>query len=133
MIESSDEFVCLRKSSDPAEYLRAAEESAPLHVWLDVLKVFPDMKVWVAHNKTVPLDILRILAIDSDRDVRSAVAEKRKLDADLFQQLGSDSDEVVRQRVAYNKKTPDDLLVRLAEDACELVRDAAKARLKRGR
>lgn len=43
MIESSNEFVRLRKSSEPAEYLRAAEESAPLHVWLDVLKVFPDM------------------------------------------------------------------------------------------
>ena len=70
MIESAEEFIRLRGSGDPAEYGRAAHDQAPDGVWLDVIRRFPEYRFWVAHNKTVPVSILRILAADSDERVR---------------------------------------------------------------
>jgi hypothetical protein len=64
------------------------------------------MKIWVAHNKTVPTEILEILARDPDPSVRSAVAMKNKLTPELFVLLANDEDFRVRQRIAYNKNTP---------------------------
>lgn len=66
MIESADEFVRLRTSQDRAEYHRAAHDEATEATWIEVLERFPDMRVWVAHNKTVPLTILERLRHDSD-------------------------------------------------------------------
>lgn len=92
MIKSSAEFVRLRDSERAEEYQRAANEEAPDAVWLEIISRYPSMRTWVAHNKTIPLDILRLLATDKSPTVRSAVASKRKLDAKLFEQLAQDSD-----------------------------------------
>lgn len=54
MIESADEFVRLRTSADPAEYQRAARDDATERTWRDVIARFPEMRFWVAQNKTVP-------------------------------------------------------------------------------
>ncbi|MGO4249462.1 hypothetical protein AB4Y87_19790 [Paenarthrobacter sp. RAF54_2] len=78
MIQSAAEFVRLRSSEDPAEYHRAAHEEADVSVWLDVIDKYPDMRFWVAHNKTVPLEILELLASDPDVRVRSFVATKER-------------------------------------------------------
>jgi hypothetical protein len=91
------------------------------------------MKTWVAHNKTVPLEILRVLAADSDPSVRYAVAFKRKLDDAMFEALAADGDEEVRQRVAYNPKAPISVLERLAADASAFVSVVAAERLLRRR
>ncbi len=56
MINSADDFVRLRCSEDRNEYERAAWDEAPLEVWLDVIERFPDMRFWVACNKTVPME-----------------------------------------------------------------------------
>jgi hypothetical protein len=125
MISNPDEFVRLRTSTLPEEYMRAVEEEATIETWLTTIDKFPDMKKWVAMNKTIQLEILKILAQDSDSEVRSVVAEKRKLDRALFEELSRDIDEVVRKRVAYNKKVPSDILERLKNDSSQLVRDAA--------
>jgi hypothetical protein len=74
MIMSAQEFVELRTSVRQEDYLRAATDSAAPEVWVDVIQRFPEMKVWVAHNKTVPLEVLRLLASDSYPRVRFAVA-----------------------------------------------------------
>lgn len=129
MIASAEEFVRLRRSDDRAEYQRAASERASLTVWREVLGGYPDMKVWVAHNKTVPLEVLRALAIDPDPSVRHAVAMKRKLDADLFRSLAADADPSVRQQIACNAKAPRHILEALAQDTEPLVREAALERL----
>ncbi len=131
MIESAEEFVRLRTSELRDEYLQAAEDEAPLAVWRDVIERFADMREWVVLNKTVPLEVLEVLASDASASVRAAVADKRKLSQALFQLLSSDVDEVVRQRIAYNKKVPPNLLDRLAEDPSPLVREAARMRLGR--
>ena len=131
MIESADEFVRLRTSSESEQYRRAAHDEAPLEVWFDVIERFPEMRSWVAHNKTVPLVVLALLVTDDDWRVRCAVADKRKLTPGLFWTLAADRDEVVRASVACNRKVPIDVLKSLAEDQTPLVRDAARDSLER--
>ena len=77
VIESAEEFVRLRSSEDPAEYNRAAHDSASVSTWLDVIERYPEMREWVAHNKTVPLEILEQLRNDPDERVRWMVLKKR--------------------------------------------------------
>lgn len=131
MIHSAEEFVALRTSENMEEYLRSDHEDAPIEVWRTVLSKYPEMKIWVAHNKTVPLEILATLAEDPDPQVRWSVAIKRKLSPSLFAKLANDKDDSVRARVAINKKTPVEVLRFLANDPWEEVRSQAKANLSR--
>ena len=131
MIASAEEFVRLRTSVAPAEYRRAAHDEAPMAVWFDVMARFPDMKEWVAHNKTIPLEILDVLARDADIRVRATVAGKRKLAIELFELLAADPNETVRHAVACNGKAPLHVLRRLAADAAVRVNAAAAERLQR--
>jgi hypothetical protein len=119
VIESADEFYRLRTSTVMAEYLRAAHEPAPLHVWQDVIDRYPEMRFWVAYNKTVPIEMLEILARDADSHVRHMVAEKRKLPEHLQLLLARDSDESVRARIAYNAKVTRRALELLKDDPWE--------------
>lgn len=129
MIESAEEFVRLRRSKSPEEYRRAAEDEAPVAVWVDVVRRYPDMREWVAHNKTTPIEILEILAHDEDAAVRATVAEKRRLTSELFNLLAHDKEELVRQRLAYNKKVPLHILRYLSGDLSFVVRSVALKRL----
>ncbi|MGR4862908.1 hypothetical protein [Caulobacter sp. LARHSG274] len=125
MIETAEEFARLRVSQEAADCHRAANAPASLEVWLDVIERFPELKVWVAHNKTAPVEVLRRLAEDADPEVRFAVATKRKLDRPLFELLSQDVDDGVRARIAWNAKTPEDIRQRLAADPSPLVSEAA--------
>lgn len=129
MINSAKEFVDLRTSEHPEEYLRAARESAPLEVWFDVVGKYPEMKEWVARNKTVPMRVLEQLAVDVDARVRVAVAMRNKLSKDLMLTLAEDPDPSVRERIAYNKNASDEVLRLLAHDTVVRVSDAARHRL----
>lgn len=129
MIESAEEFVRLRSSRDPEEYNRAAHDQASEQVWLAVVEEYPEMRFWVAHNKTVPLSILRLLACDEDDRVRFGVAMKRKLDMELFELLAADPDSSVRHAIAMNAKVPLVILQRLADDIDEYVAESAQGRL----
>lgn len=129
MILSSDEFIRLRTSDKPDEYRRSAYDEASHEVWVDIINRYPGMRIWVAHNKTVPIDILHILSNDRETDVRLTVASKRKLSRELFEQLSADEDASVRQRIAYNKKVPRDILEKLASDSDDIVRDVARKKL----
>ena len=90
MIQSAAEFIRLRCSSDPEEYRRAAHEDAPDHVWQEVIDRHPEMRFWVAHNKTVPLWALKKLARDRDPRVRGMVAMKRKLPIEILKTMTDD-------------------------------------------
>jgi hypothetical protein len=130
MITSAAEFGRLRNSERPEEYKRAAHSEAPEAVWLEVVSCHPDMRSWVAHNKTVPLSILRLLATDQDPHVRGTVATKRKLDAEMFERLAQDVDESVRHRVANNAKAPRHVLEELSRDPAPFIAQAASRRLQ---
>ena len=79
MINSAEEFVRLRSSEKMDEYLKAAWDEAPFEVWLEVIKKYPEMREWVAHNKSIPVEILEILAADADKRVRFMVALKKTI------------------------------------------------------
>jgi hypothetical protein len=128
-IESADEFRRLRQSEDPAEYRRAAHGELSDATCREIIDRFPDMKFWVAHNKTVPLEILRVLSVDPEVRVRTAVAMKRKLDDRLFSLLSQDPHETVRHAVARNAKCPLSVLRVLTDDPSDLIREAASRRL----
>jgi hypothetical protein len=129
MIATAEEFVALRGSSIQEEYLRAARDNAPIAVWRDVIARFPNMRTWVALNKTVPTEILEVLARDTDPDVRRAVAMKNSLPVHLMVLLSHDQAECVRMRIACNKKAPIDVLRYLSADASVDVSSAALERL----
>ena len=132
MIESADEFRRLRESDDPEEYRRAAHEPAPLEVWHAVMARFPKLREWVAHNKTVPAEVLAQLADDADPRVRATVATKRKLAPELQLRLASDPDESVRERLAWNARATRAALECLAADSWAVVAAHARARLAAG-
>lgn len=132
MIESADEFRRLRESEDPAEYQRSAHEPAPVEVWWEVLRRFPELREWVAHNKMVSDEILTELAADADPRVRAVVAGKRKLAPALQLQLASDADEGVRQRLAWNARATRATLEHLADDPWPALAEKARARLASG-
>lgn len=131
MIASAEEFVELRRSGRQEEYSRAAQDNAPREVWLEVIQRFPDMRFWVAQNKTVPVEVLAVLARDPDPRVREMVAMKNKLTDDLFALLATDQDHSVRARLAHNKKIPPEILRCLAGDQSQIVSAAARARQSR--
>jgi hypothetical protein len=128
MITSAEEFVALRTSDDSDEYTRAAWEDAPTHVWLEVIEKHPDMRAWVAHNKSIPESIIRILAVDSEWRVRITIARKRKTPPDILETLAKDSDESIRHAVAFNRKTPAWILEMVLNDEWINVRETAKER-----
>jgi hypothetical protein len=130
MIRSAEEFVALRDSAIKAEYDRSAMEEAPVAVWREVIERFPDHRRWVAHNKTVPVEILEVLC-DFDVSTRWFVARKRKLSSALFERLSQDNDSDVRVAICTNKKTPLEILQRLVQDGNEDVARVAKINYKR--
>jgi hypothetical protein len=104
VITTAEEFLRLRESTWPEDHRRAAKEEASLEVWRNVVAWYPAMRFWVAQNKTVPVEVLRLLAKDPDPHVRGAVAAKRKLPSDLQLLLAADPDDGVRDRLAANAR-----------------------------
>lgn len=129
MISNAEEFVRLRSSANPDEYHRAAHEPAPDTVWYDIIMRYPEMRSWVAHNKTVPIAILDHLSNDADPHVRTIVAMKRKLPEPLQVRLAHDPDSGVRYQLACNAKTTKNILQILAIDGELFIREKAQQRL----
>ncbi|MBZ4420461.1 hypothetical protein [Myxococcus sp. RHSTA-1-4] len=129
MIDTAEEFVRLRMSDKQEEYSRAAHETAEESVWLDVIRRFPEMRKWVAHNKTIPPSIIAVLASDPDPAVRDMIAMKRRAGPAVLLKLSHDSSAGVRQAVAMNAKVPMEILRQLANDPDEDVAEAARGRL----
>jgi hypothetical protein len=106
MILSAEHFVQLRLSDDVREQYQASHEAADESVWHTIIQQYPALRKWVAHNKTIPISILHILAKDQDPQVRWHVAIKRSLNDELFTLLSRDQDESVRRAVMNNAKCP---------------------------
>lgn len=130
MIYSAKEFIALLESDDLEDNHRARHENTTEDVWFEILRNYPEYTSAVILNKTVPLNVLRVLARSSDANVRWKVAMKRKLDETLFEELSRDPDDTVRHRIAWNKKVPKHILERLASDSEMMVAEAARTRLQ---
>ena len=132
MIQSADEFRLLRTSDDLDEQRRAAHDEAPVAIWREIIARFPELRWWVAQNKTVPDEILAELASDADPRVRSMVAMKRKLGPELQLRLTADADESVRRQLASNARATRAALERLAVDPVAAIAEQARSRLAVG-
>lgn len=131
MIESAKEFIKLRHSECQEEYQRAGFEEATHETWLELIENYPDMKIWVARNRTISVDIMRILSDDKDAIVRSAIASKHTLPQDLFIKLAQDKEETVRNTIVFNKKTPLNILQKISkEDPSEFIRNQALEKIR---
>ncbi|MBD3922932.1 HEAT repeat domain-containing protein [Paenibacillus sp. PR3] len=130
MITSADEFYHLRTSEKQEEYLRAAWDEATIEVWHEVLAKYPDMSFWVAHNKTVPLEVLRALCDHPEWRVRSIIASKNKISEDIQMILVKDNESLVRSSLARNKKATLKILQMLINDEDEEIREIVKKRIE---
>lgn len=131
MIQSAEEFVKLRLSQNKEEYRRASIEPASEEVWLEVIQKYPEMRTWVAHNKTVPRKILEILSEDIDVEVRRTVASRRSASEEILYKLSSDTSELVRLTVLRNPNVSKKILQKLLSDTKKYVVDEASEALKR--
>ena len=130
MITSAQEFHRLMTSDLPAEYHRAAHDEAPLAVWREIIASMPEMREWVAHNKTVPHEILEELSHDPDDRVRDTVARKRKISEAIQLRLATDPSPEVRSALAHNAKATRRVLEILAQNPNERAGEKAIQRLQ---
>lgn len=114
MIETVAEFIRLVESDDPDERRRSAWEDALPQVWKSLVEDHPDMRYWVAHNRTVPEEVLRILAADPEWRVRHRVASRRSCPSDILELLSNDTHDSIASLVAGHQNTPSSALWRLA-------------------
>ncbi len=132
MIETAEEFIRLRQSENQNEYFRAAHDQAPLEIWHEVIEKHPDMAFWVAQNKTVPYQLLELLADHQEARVRSMVASKNKLKEILLIKLASDPDDSVRMNIARHKKATATVLRLLVNDSWSEIKNLAMQRIADG-
>ena len=129
MIETAQEFVFLCCSKNDSDIARSLSEEASLDVWTDLIFNFKSHQIDVAQNRTIPSEIMRILAAQGDEVVRSILAEKRRLPPDLFDLFSKDPSSLVRKKVAANKKTSIDIVRSLVDDVDEEVARVAEFQL----
>lgn len=130
MIKSAEEFIRLRTSEIKDEYDRAANDSADISTWTELIEKHPDFKEWVIHNKTVPIEILERLTLDKDPKIRSAVARKRKINDKIFQALSRDKDENVRHALICNTNLTVDKLRQIETTDSEWLTSQLNERIK---
>ncbi len=106
MIETVDEFIRLVESDDPAERRRAAWEGAGFGVWMTLVADHPEMRFWVAHNRTITSEVMQALVSDEDWRVRYRIATKNSCPSDILEILSHDSHDAVASAVAGHPNTP---------------------------
>lgn len=128
MIETTDEFIQLVDSDVDEERRRAALEDAPLDVWMNLVEHHPEFRFAIAHNKTIPDEVLRLLARDPDWRVRQGVASKRRCPPDILAVLATDENESIASTVAGHPNTPPEALLALADHPWKVIREKVARR-----
>lgn len=130
MIESSSEFVRLRYSENLEDCRKASWGEASIDTWMEVIDHYPELRVAVAHNKTIPEVVVRKLFAEHYEAVKSTLARKRRLPKDLMQALAMDSDEGVRMSIARHPKVTMKALAVLRNDSWEEIRNVVEKRIR---
>ncbi|HEV2611048.1 MAG TPA: hypothetical protein VGU61_12335, partial [Noviherbaspirillum sp.] len=109
---------------------KTLSDNAALEIWVEVIENYPERRIDVAQNRTIPEEVMQILASFDDATVRSLIAQKRRLVPDLFPLLARDQDETVRIAIAANQKIPLELVRSLTTDSIESVASVAEYNLR---
>lgn len=90
------------------------------HTPIDILRMWmrkePQLRVWIAQNPSLPLDMLEVLARDISPNVRLSVACNPGTPDSVLEKLSFDTEVEVRRAVASNIKTPGNVLEILVKD-----------------
>lgn len=132
MIDSPADFHRFWMSGNPMLRHRLTHDEASVETWRAVIASLPEARATVARNKTLPPELLIVLAGDEDPRVREEVAGRRGLPRSAQETLISDAEMLVRHRLAFNATLAADLRARLEEDEDETVRHAAQQRGEQG-
>ena len=132
MLYTAEEFVGLVNADDPEISNQAAHVEASEAVWLAVVDRYPTLRFAVAANKTIPAQVIEVLARDGDARVRDMIARKRVVPLRVMEMLALDSDTGIRLTLAYNKSTPRRILESLRDDVWAPVAERAQLRLAAG-
>jgi hypothetical protein len=129
LIHQASEFITALEASDATENNLIRFGKASTQTWLEIIRHSEDAAVWVALNKTIPLEMLEVLAKHSSARVRRFAADKNRITPELIALLATDSDPSVRLRIANHKKTSAEILRRLLRDDWDQVVEIAQQRL----
>ena len=116
MINTIDEYLNLANSDNPIDNNKTKTEDLSLDVAMAIINDHPKRKSWLVHNKCISGEILQLLSVDEDVDVRFTVAMKKKCGRNIFKTLMNDSDFSVRLATIRNNKFPIDLLETMSND-----------------
>jgi len=130
VIGTVGEFIQFASSEVDVERRRAALEDAPLDVWMNLVTHHPKYRFAVAQNKTIPDEVIRLLAGDSDWRVRQCVASKRRCPPDVLALLATDENESIASTVASHPNTPPEALLMLANHSWGAIREKVAQRLE---
>ena len=130
MILSAKEFLRLIRSENKEDYERFKNESAPIHVWEQLIQEYPLANEWIVRNNTVPVPVLGKLASDERVLVRSEVARNSRITEDIQLILAKDSDPSVRSSLVKNTKITKKSLQILVHDPESKIADRAKEHLE---
>ena len=103
-ITTADEFIRLRTSDNRLDNERSEWAAMPSPVWQELLSEHPEMKFWLAHNRTTPPEILAELARDADWRVRHRVAQKNACPPELRELLSHDEHDAVRSAATRRRE-----------------------------
>ena len=106
----------ISKMSDK-ELLCLARNTSDVEI-LNILAVNANYEVrcTIAENKNTPVELLAVLAKDINLDVRASVASHKNTTSKILAKLAKDEDYRVRNYVANNPNTPSYALKGLLED-----------------
>lgn len=126
-IRSAEQFIKLRESDRPEDYRQATWGQATDSVWFEIIDRYPNMRRWVAQNKTLSAPVLMRLAGDSDVRVRYGVATTPGLGEGVLDVLMNDVDASIRRVIVTQDNLSPDQLKRLAADSdADVAGDAAE-------
>jgi hypothetical protein len=126
LIHRASEFIDALEASDN-NLIRFGKASS--QTWLEIIGHSEDAAVWVALNKTIPVEVLEVLAKHASARVRRFVADKNSITPELIALLATDSDSGVRLRIANHKKTSAEILRQLLQDDWQEVIEVAREKL----
>lgn len=101
-----------------------------MEVWRAIVERLPDMRFWVSFNRTLPTEIIRILADDADWRVRDQIAGRRDTPLDILETLSRDDHDAVLSTVADNPRTPTRALETLSGHSWSQIREKAERQLQ---
>lgn len=129
LIHQASEFIAALENPESPDHSLIRFCEASTETWLEIVNHSEDATVWVALNKTIPIEVITVLAKHSSARVRRFAADKNSITPELIALLATDSDPSVRLRIANHKKTSPEILRTLLQDDWDQVVEIAREKL----